>query len=781
MTSLGRFAFAIPALAHEAQAVNEIKRKQCFTVVMGNPPYSAASHNPSVDAEGDLTHIGTLMRRYFEIEGVPLGEKNPRWLQDDYVKFLRLAESQIERSAIGIVGMITNHGYLTNPTFRGMRYSLLKTFTSAALLDLHGNSKRGEVSPDGTVDENVFDIQQGVAISVWSRRSMAIPDLSYGKIERADLWGTRQKKYNDLAASKAGTLHLRLIHPIDPFYLFLDQDVDLRREYDAFWPLKQVFPVSNTGVITKRDDLTIGWTRDDVWRTVSRFVTLNAREARDEFGLPADVRDWKVEWAQKDLRTTGLDRGRIQPITYRPFDTRFIYYTGNARGFVGWPVEKVMRHLLVGDNYGLISARSNKSEQMDHFFVTRYIMETKCGERTTQSCVFPLFLVTERDLSQSRQGRHPNIQSRFVKELGERIGAEYLSKNNPAMNEAAAEDLLFYSYAVFFSPSYRKRYAEFLKIDFPRLPLPGGLGLFRDLVRLGGELVALHVLESPKLAQPIAEFIGGRHPEVEKISWSRTTAWIDKAQTTGFKGVCEDVWDYHVGGYQVCEKWLKDRKGRTLSKDDIAHYQKIVVALSETIRLTKEIDEVIAQHGGWPNAFQTGQAKAAIAKVIAFRPRSVQPEPGKRYVNCVPLVPLKAAAGAFGDPQHIEDDGFEWVAVESRHRLRPGMFVAQVVGKSMEPAIPDGSYCLFRAPVEGTRQGKTVLVQLRDSIDAETSQRYTVKRYESEKSHQGELWQHERITLKPLNPDFEPIILSGIEEGDLQVIAELVDVLGGEA
>jgi hypothetical protein len=154
-----------------------------------------------------------------------------------------------------------------------------------------------------------------------------------------------------------------------------------------------------------------------------------------------------------------------------------------------------------------------------------------------------------------------------------------------------------------------------LKIDFPRLPLTGNLGLFRELARLGSELVALHLLESPKLDRPITDYFGGRAPAVEKVSWSKNTVWVDKAQTTGFRGVREPVWNFHIGGYQVCEKWLKDRKGRTLSKDDIAHYQKIVVALSETIRLMKEIDEVIEQHGGWPGAFQTGEAKAAPAKV----------------------------------------------------------------------------------------------------------------------------------------------------------------------
>jgi SOS-response transcriptional repressor LexA len=192
----------------------------------------------------------------------------------------------------------------------------------------------------------------------------------------------------------------------------------------------------------------------------------------------------------------------------------------------------------------------------------------------------------------------------------------------------------------------------------------------------------------------------------------------------------------------------------------------------------KEIDEVIEQHGGWPGAFQTGEAQAEPANVIPFHPRIVEPKPGDRYVSCVPLVPLKAAAGAFSNPQHVEDDGFEWVAVESGHRLRPGMFVAQVAGKSMEPAIPDGAWCLFRAPVEGSRQGKTVLAQLRDATDTETGERYTVKRYESEKVVKGDSWRHERITLKPLNLDFEPIVLTETDAGEVSVIAELVDVLG---
>jgi predicted helicase len=171
-------------------------------------------------------------------------------------------------------------------------------------------------------------------------------------------------------------------------------------------------------------------------------------------------------------------------------------------------------------------------------------------------------------------------------------------------SELTPEDIFHYAYGVFHSPGYRSRYAEFLKIDFPRLPLTGKLELFRALARLGGELVALHLLESPKLDHPITEFVSSSLrapssslPAVEKVSWSKNTVWLDKAQTTGFKGVREDVWNFHIGGYQVCEKWLKDRKGRKLSFDDLFHYQKIVVALKETMRLMEDIDSLIP---AWP-------------------------------------------------------------------------------------------------------------------------------------------------------------------------------------
>ncbi len=259
----------------------------------------------------------------------------------------------------------------------------------------------------------------------------------------------------------------------------------------------------------------------------------------------------------------------------------------------------LMRHMVDRPNIGIVFNRQIVGENVSHFSVSRDIIchGTFYLGNKGQDYLAPLYL-HERDLLSERDEIPP---SNFTAGFTEALRSSF---TQTVPKSLTPEDVLHYIYAVFHSPGYRSRYAEFLKIDFPRLPLTGNLELFRALARLGGELVVLHLLESPRLAQPITELIGGNHPPVEKISWSRDTVWVNKAQTTGFRGVREDVWNFHIGGYQVCAKWLKDRKGRTLSDDDIAHYQKIVVALSETIRLMAEIDRVIKAHGVWPGAFQ---------------------------------------------------------------------------------------------------------------------------------------------------------------------------------
>ena len=785
----------LPALAHEAKAVNEIKRKQRFTVVIGNPPYAGHSRNNQVPWIVDKVY--DYKRNHPDLHK----PGQAKWLQDDYVKFLRLAEWDIARSTSGVLGFITNHAWLDNPTFKGMREHLLDSLDLRTVLDLHGNANKKESTPGGGLDENVFEIKQGVAISVLARRPSPAFDEQW-VLQRSDLLGVDTFKFDTLLANTTSSLASQSFSALPPEYIFDLRDEDKKAEYEQFSSLPKIFSQNGDpapGIVTTHDEFAISFTREEqIEKVEALLATGNEAAARKLFRLCSQSQ-WDYTLAKKELRR-GKWREEIVPILYRPFDVRFTVYD---RYVAVHRRERVSRHFLARRNLGLSIPRVCEIKRgWEHAFCSRLLIQHHTVSLKEVNYLLPLWLDGESPDTEIGA----NIDLAVAASLTGSTGLSY--RDRPATQptgwdgrgdlraDCGPQDLFDWIYAVLQSESYRTRYAQFLKSDFARVPLPQSTGLFRALAGHGRELVELHLLESPKLGKTITTYTGPRNPEVGRVGWSDGTVWLDagktnaregqratKPGTIGLQGVPEKVWDFRIGGYQVCHKWLKDRKGRRLSDEDIAHYQKIVVALSETIRIMAEIDRVIEAHGGWPDAFQIGsEANAAsegTAKVVPFRPRAVEPAPEDRYVTCVPLVPLKAAAGGFSDPQHIEDDDFEWVAVESHRRLRKGMFVAQVLGKSMEPAIPDGAWCLFRAPVEGTRQGKTVLVQLRDATDPETGQRYTVKRYKSEKAQEGDSWRHEKITLEPLNPDFEPIVLTGADEGELRVIAELVDVLGG--
>jgi SOS-response transcriptional repressor LexA len=750
--------------------------------VIGNPPYSGVSSNMSDQAQ-------RLIDAYKRVDGAALNERK-LWLQDDYVKFIRLVQMSLERTGIGILGYITNHGYVGNPTFRGMRQSLMGTFQSISVLDLHGNANKQERSPDGSDDKNVFDIRQGVAILLATRASIA------AAVMHADLWGERQPKYDWLIAHVAGSTPFTRVDPDSPYYFFEPLNTGSRDEYMTGWPLNEIMPVNAAGFITARDFFVVDLDESALSSRIAEFSRpdLSDDVVRDMYFKgygsakypDGDTRSWKLPVARARVRSDSAWRSRVAKCLYRPFDERFVYW---ADWMVDWPRPEISGHLKSGRN---ISICFNRREELPvayaHFLVTRLPCEHIALSGKTTDYQAPLWLYA--DPGQSGLGIsesvEPNLAPAFLTAISSRLAS------GPSTEPTDPNAILQYIYAVVHSPTYRIRYAELLRTEFPRVPLPGGSVIFNELARLGDELVAVHLMESPRLEQIITTYIGPDNPHVGRVSWSDDTVWLDDAAPkksapanpvrAGFRGVPEAVWAFHVGSYHVCEKWLKDRKGRTLSDDDLAHYQKIVVALSESIRLMTEVDEVIEANGGWPAAFRTEETKSAGAAIIPFRPRIVRPTLVDRYAACVPLVPLEIAAGAFGDPQHVEEDDFEWVALDSTHRLRPGMFVAQVVGKSMEPAIPDGSYCLFSAPVAGSRVGKTVLVQLRDGVDPETGERYTVKRYDSQKDWEMEgLWQHRTITLRPNNPAFQPIVLTSAQEGDVKVIAELVEVLHGDA
>jgi predicted helicase len=476
-----------------------------------------------------------------------------------------------------------------------MRQQLMQSFSEIYLLNLHGNAKKKEVCPDGSKDENVFDIQQGVAIGLFVK-TPGSPGPA--RVHYADLWGNREGKNQALAQMEFITTTWRELQPRSPFYLFVPQDMDLRAEYGRGWPVHEIFPVNSVGIVTARDNLTIHWTRQGVMDTVKDFARLDPETAREKYHLGKDARDWKVELAQKDLRTSGLKEQLVTPVLYRPFDARFTYYTAKTRGFICMPRPEVMGHILVGENLGLCGSRSVETGRWEHLFCSRSIIQHHTVSLKEVNYLFPLYLY---HTVFGQVNRTPNINPVFIKDLSGKVGLAFVPEGRGDLQTTMGpEDVFSYAYAVFHSPIYRQRYSEFLKGDFPRLPLTGNKALFTALVGLGAEMVSLHLMESPRLENFITRFPVTGPQVVEGVRYEDSARRVYINSEQYFEGIPPDVWAFTIGGYQVCHKWLKDRKGRTLSFEDLHHYQRIVVALAETIRLMGEIDAAIDAHGGWP-------------------------------------------------------------------------------------------------------------------------------------------------------------------------------------
>ncbi len=596
-------------LADETNHADKVKRKYPIMVILGNPPYSGHSANMGEWIAGLLRGRDSLGREkatgsYFDVDGEPLGEKNPKWLNDDYVKFIRFAQWRIEKTGYGILAFVTNHGYLDNPTFRGMRKSLMDSFDDLYFLDLHGNSKKKEKTPEGIPDKNVFDIQQGVAIGIFVKRQGRAARKKAPRLFHADLWGEREAKYQWLSSNDLESTHWKTLTPNAPFYQFVPQDEHLRKEYEKGWKITDILPINSVGIVTARDELTIRDTPNSVWETVLDFASRSTEDAREKYALGPDARDWKVELAQKDLKKSGPSKDKIVPILYRPFDRRYTYYTGHSSGFQCRPRPEVMRHMLAGKNLGLITSRLTKD--LWDAFVADSIIGHKSLTAYDISYLFPLYLYETPPpnplLSRNRKEpdatvRRPNLSPEFLEDFSGKLRMDFIPDGNGDLRKTfGSEDVFHYLYAVLHSPTYRSRYAGFLKMDFPRIPLTSNINLFRTLCALGEGLVSLHLLEKGVPVSPTFPVSGENR--VESVRYdpeNKGRLWINGAQY--FEGISPEVWNFHIGGYQVCQKWLKDRKGRALGYQDLTHYQKIVAALSETINLQENIDETI---GKWP-------------------------------------------------------------------------------------------------------------------------------------------------------------------------------------
>ena len=617
-------AFEAPMLAHEAAAANRVKEQLAATVVVGNPPYSGDSGN-----QGEW--ITRLMRTrlpdgadsFFRFNDADLGERNPKWVNNDYVKFIRLAQSRLATLGTGVLGFITSNSYLESPTFRGVRQSMLLTLPHLRIVDLHGNSKRGETAGG---DENVFEITEGVAIAVGNVQ----PGLAR-RVEHADLVGLRQSKYETLM-----TQGLQLLAPFTPSgerLQLVRSDSSGIAEYERGWPLPVIAPINSVGIVTARDALCIQFSEKQAWDTVRDFAKREVEDARQVYALGKDARDWQVTLAQKDLNDSGPHKKYLQPILYRPFDIRQTYYTGQTRGFLCMPRPEVMRHMLARKNLALSLVRSTEiMGGYEHVFASNLLTTHHTVSIKEVNYHFPVWL-------QEGKAAKPNLPQTLVVVLQSVLclsQSDYRPEDSTA--PLHAEKIFHYIYAVLHSPAYRQRYAAFLRTDFPRIPIPGNRQVFDALAQLGAELVAWHLLEHPDAANIT---VGGERA-VGVPGWFGTDFSLNKVAeksraladalgsddkvgkvfinaTSGFANVHESIWQHTIGGYQVLHKWLDDRRkaGRSLSQDDITHWLRVYAALQATQALMLQVDEAIEANGGWPGAFSQNHPPPDAATLAA--------------------------------------------------------------------------------------------------------------------------------------------------------------------
>lgn len=561
-------------LSTEANEANHIKRDSPVMCVIGNPPYAISSTNKGQWIQNLLVdYKKNLNERKINID-------------DDYIKFIRYGQYFIEKNGEGILAYISSNSFLDGVTHRQMRKNLMETFDAIYIIDLHGNAKKKEVSPDGTVDQNVFDIMTGVSINILVKNKSAKNGLS--EIHHCDIYGTRKSKYEYLLDNDFSSISWEKIKCKKPHYFFVPKDLSKIKSYENSISIEELFVNKNTGIQTKNDALTIQFTKKDIVDLENDFLSMDLESLRNKYGVKDGT--WKLESAKTDLVSGDYNHTKI---LVKAFDERFTLLNRKSSGFLGRPRYDTMKHMIPNDNLALLVSRQNKSNSIDSFFVTKHCSEMKSAERTIQSYHFPLYLYSEENEHleiEKHERRKPNLNEKVVKEIAVKLGLEFTNEKDSAKDTFAPIDILDYIYAVLHSPNYRDKYKEFLKIDFPRVPYPKDKKTFWQLVRFGEEIRKVHLFESPVVEAYITQYPVDGDNVVGKPQYKNGKVFINNTQY--FDNVPKVAWEFYIGGYQPAQKWLKDRKDRTLEFDDILHYQKIIVALSETNRLMKEIDAI---------------------------------------------------------------------------------------------------------------------------------------------------------------------------------------------
>jgi len=448
-------------------------------------------------------------------------------------------------------------------------------------LDLHGNKRKKEKAPDGSADVNVFDINQGVAIALFAKFGRA--SVGEAGVFHSERWGDRDSKYHWLEKAEAKTTKWTKLEPKPPLYLFKPEDSELKAQYERFYPIPSLLSQNGDpapGVVTTQDDFAISWSAEEAAQKVETLLhTDTEEEARLCFRLCTQAQ-WNYKRAKEEL-ADGSWRKRITPILYRPFDTRWTVYDRNVAVHRR---ERVSRHLIGGDNLALVVPKQHKGDF--GALVAQTIVAHKAVAGFDINYCFPLWLLptelfaTQSPSAQRQSNLAPSVFGSFARVLKKK--------------DLSPENLLSYVYAVVYAPSYRRKYAEFLKTDFPRVPFTSDAKLFAKVAVLGQRLADLHLLRSMELDPPMAKFHGDGDNKVAtgktglRYEDAKKRVWINASQH--FAPVPPEVWAYHVGGYQVAEKWLKDRRGRHLTLDEVRTYCRIVTALHHTICIQREID-----------------------------------------------------------------------------------------------------------------------------------------------------------------------------------------------
>jgi predicted helicase len=641
-------------LTQEGLEASRVKNEMPVMVILGNPPYSGESQNKGA-------WIMNLMDSYKKepASKQKLQERNPKWLNDDYVKFIRLSQHFIEKNGEGVIAFINPHGFLDNPTFRGMRYSLLSTFDKIYTIDLHGNSKKKETAPDGSKDENVFDIQQGVSINFFVKTKGKVeltqnvsfkaegdakipltptlslkgrgskPELAFtpstlagegcppltpsplagkgcfpltpsplagegfregsknkrlAQVFHFDLFGKRQLKYNFLAEKSLKEIEFKKLENVAPNYFFSPKDFSLQSQYDCGFAVNEIFLKNTTGIQTGNDEILLG----DSYENLKRNLEKN----------------FSVEISKKN----------IQKICYRPFDEKFFYSIESAAKNPNKeiPIPKsyrsrneVMQHFLNEENLGLIFSRQARNSSVEigwnNIFITNKKSELALFRSANAGAnISPLYLYSTSQnpncddfLEANKIIKKPNLNAEIIAKISEDLGLKFVAefKNLPAgrfLEEFTPESILDYIYAILHCPNFRTKYQEFLKIDFPKIPYPKNKESFFKFVSLGEKLRKIHLLEEG--LEINSNFSKSGSNKIEKIKFEDKKIYINSEQF--FENVKKETWEFLIGGYQPLQKYLKDRKDKTLNFDEILHYQKIIAALDATQKLMQEINQI---------------------------------------------------------------------------------------------------------------------------------------------------------------------------------------------